>query len=171
MASTTPNLGLNKWDSPSDGYIPGDLSGNWDKIDAAHAPSVAPGQQIVYSALATNQTTVNTADPGAVLNSFSAASFTAVPHFFHIMIPRLAHSVGSGTVRFRLKEGGTDLVGIVGAQCSATAGVNVNLSILAPFTPTVGTHSYVVSWWTTTAGTLTIGSTGFSPAILRIIKA
>lgn len=171
MASVTPNIGLTKWDNPNDGYVPGDLSGNWDKIDQQFAPVVLPGQEIVYTAISANTTTTNSADPGAVLFSFSAASFTATKHYFHIMIPRLAHSVGSGTVRFRLKEGGSDQVGIVGAQCDSTAGVNSNINIIAPFTPTAGTHSFVVSWWTTTAGTLTIGSSGFSPAILRIIKA
>jgi hypothetical protein len=170
MARNTPNLGLRVWNDPDDNFVPNDLAANWDAIDAALAPTVAPGTEIVYQAIAADTTTTNTVDPGATLFAFSAATFTPVKHYLNIAIPRLSHSVTNGTVRFRLREGGNDVLGLAGTQMGS-AGIFGNINIIAPFTPTAGLHSYTVTWFTTTAGTLTIGATGFTPAILRIIKA
>lgn len=171
MASTTPNLGLTVWDSPSDQFNPTQLAANWTALDTALAPKVAPGTEISYQAITADTTTTNAADPGATLYTFSAATYTGAKHYLHIMVPRLSHSVANGTARFRLREGASDVAGIIGAQLATTAGNFSHLNLFVPFTPTAGSHAYTVTWWTTIAGTLTIGATGFSPAILRIIKA
>jgi hypothetical protein len=171
MARTTPNVGLHVWDSANDNFVPADLAANWDALDAKFAPSVAPGTEIVYQAIAADTTTTNTTDPGATLFAFSSTAFTAAKHYLHIMIPRISHSVANGQVRFRLRESTTDIAGLVGVHLHATAGDYVNVNILAPFTPTAASHAYTVTWFAVTAGTLTINATGFSPAILRIIKA
>lgn len=172
MARNTPNKGLKVWDLPNDDFNPADLAFNWDALDTALAPVVYPGTQISITTFTTDTTTTTTADPpGATLFAFPAATYTNTTHYLHIMIPRLAHTVANSQARFRLREGGSDVVGLIAVYCHATASATVNVNILAPFTPTAGSHSYTVTWSTGTAGTLTIGATGLSPAIIRTIKA
>jgi hypothetical protein len=168
---TTTNKGLRVWDQPNDDFNPTDLAFNWDAIDAAFATVVFPGTEIVYTAIAADTTTTNTVDPGATLLTFSAAAFTNTKHYLRIEIPRVSHSVATGTIRFRLQESAADVAGIIGTQLHATAAAFTSVNITVPFTPTAASHTYNIKWWTTNAGTLTIGSTGFTPAIFRIIKA
>lgn len=46
MARNTTNLGLKVWNLPNDGFIPSDLSANWDVIDALFT---APGLGLTFS--------------------------------------------------------------------------------------------------------------------------
>lgn len=131
---------------------------------------VYPGTEIVYTAISTDQQTINTVDPGDILFTFPSATYENVKYYFQIEIGAISHSVANATTSFRLIEGGVNQGNLIPFD---TGGIGKRSShnVLLPFTPSAGVHVFVVKWWTSTSGTATIGATGIVPTILRIFKA
>lgn len=142
----------------------------WAKIGPQPIP---PSTRIVESIVTTDQTTTSVVDPGTTLFTFAAGTYENVQYYFHLTIPQVSHSVGSSTISFRLRDtsGPTNVGNIISFQTSTTANRRGNHSIFLPFTPTAGAHTYAVTWFSDTAGTVTLSTTGLAPAIFRIIKS
>lgn len=158
---TAANGGYNAWD-----LIRFDGSA-WAKIGPAAFP---PGTEIVYTAISTDQGTSSTVDPGDTLFTFSSGTFENVKYYLQIELPALSHSVSNATTNFRLRESSSN-IGNLFAFDTGAIGKRSSHNVLLPFTPTAGSHTYFVTWWTSTSGTATISTTGLAPAILRIFKA
>ena len=159
VLSTTTG-GFNAWD-----MIRYDGSA-WTKIGPQAIP---PATELAYYSQPTDITTTNTASPGDGIQTFSAATFENVKYYFHIVIPKLTLSV-AGNVNFLLRES-TTIQGNPIQATVTTGGAYKDFTVLFPFTPTAGSHTYNVTWYISTAGTATINTTSLAPAIFRIIKA
>lgn len=153
--------GFNAWDLIS-------FNGStWVRIGPSPIP---PGTEPAYLTVSVDTTTTNLIDPGDTLLTFSAGTFEATKYYLHITIPALSNAASSAAINFRLRESSTNIGNAVVTDTSATAGQRNSFTALIPFTPTAGSHTYNVSWWTST-GTAKINTTGLSPAIFRIFKA
>lgn len=140
----------------------------WAKIGPAAVP---PSTELAYFSRTTDLTTTNAVSPGDTITTFSAATFENVKYYLQIDIPVISHSVASGQVNFLLRESGSTVGTIMSYFNSPTAGAKQQASFRMPFTPTAASHTYLVTWYVTTAGTATISTTDLTPATFRIIKA
>jgi hypothetical protein len=142
---------------------------SWAKIGPQPIP---PSTRIVETLITTDQTTTSTSDPGTTLFTFASGTYENVQYYFHMSIPQISHSVASSTISIRLRDSTPANVGNPTVlQTSATAGRRSSHNIFFPFSPTAGSHTYAVTWWSDTTGTVTLSSTGQAPAVFRIIKS
>lgn len=140
----------------------------WARIGPAPVP---PSTELTYYSQTTDITTTNTASPGDLINTFSAATFENVKYYLHVTIPRVTLSV-PGNVNFLLRDtSGPTIIGNPLSRAIGTGGAYTDFSVWFPFTPTAAAHTYDVRWYISTAGTATINTTSLAPAVFRIIKA
>lgn len=132
---------------------------------------VPPGTELVYSVVSSDTTTTNTADPGTNLITFAAATYENVKYYIDIDIPRISHTVASADIHMNLYESTTPIGSPFVFRLPATAGAPTSFSSKKAFTPTAASHTYLVNWWLSTAGTGSILTSGFAPATFRIFKA
>lgn len=139
----------------------------WAKIGPAAIP---PATELAYHSRTTDLTTTNAVSPGDTITTFSAATFENVKYYLEIDIPIIFHTVAAGQVNFLLREGAATVGTIMSYFNSPTAAAKQQARFRMPFTPTAASHTYLVTWYITTAGTATIQTTGSNPATFRIIK-
>jgi hypothetical protein len=134
---------------------------------------VYPGTELAYLSQTTSITTTNTVSPGDTIGTFSAATYENVKYYFDVYIPLFSHTVANASGGILLRESGSTVgseIRIYGSS-SLAGGPVTGFNYKVPFTPTAGSHTYSVTWYMLTAGTATMGLTGLSPALFRIIKA
>lgn len=139
----------------------------WTRIGPQPTP---PGTELGYVTVNADTTTANSIDPGDTLVTFTAATFEQTKYYLEINLPMLSHTVSSELVSLRLQETGTNVGNPVATHSDPTPGKFKGFSsVKIPFTPSAGSHTYSVTWWTA-SGTATINATGYAPAVLRIFK-
>lgn len=127
--------------------------------------AIPPGTELAYFSQTTDLPTTNAVAPGDTITTFSAATFENVKYYFEIDAARVTLS-SAGDISFQLREGGSNVGNPITIAASATAEA-VNHKV--PFTPSAGSHTYLVTWYVST-GTGTLLTTGLAPALFRIFK-
>lgn len=141
---------------------------SWAKVGPQAIP---PGTELAYFAHTTSLSTSNAAAPGDTLVTFSAGTFENVKYYFEFSIPWITHSVGSAITSIGLYEVSAVQGQTLDIQMPATVGNGGHLTSKVPFTPSAGSHTYNVKWFTS-SGTATIPiNTAHGQSIFRIIKA
>lgn len=140
---------------------------SWAKVGPQAIP---PGTELASLTSNTDVSTTNTVSPGDTLASFSAATFENVKYYFEASLPWISHSISQGNAKILLRESTTTIVS-ADIPTANTATAPSSFSVRLPFTPTAGSHTYTVTYYTLTAGTFHIYGSSHGSFTVRIIKA
>lgn len=131
---------------------------------------IPPATELLTYTIGTDLTTTNTASPGDTLTTFSPTTFENVKYYLDVSIPWLSHSVTQGGGRIFLRESTTTIASLdIPTEFNATSPSSFYGKM--PFIPSAGSHTYLLTLMTLTAGTLSIFGSTHSNANVRVVKA